>query len=71
MIPHKMYIPHIPSFVNLVFFNSQGILQSDHFHGIILGPVLCSALFYFQFLYSFELKQNVYQYILNISTNFK
>ena len=51
MMPHKTYTPHIPAFVNLVCFYSQSILQSDHFHGIIFRPVLCSALFYFQCLY--------------------
>ena len=55
MIPHKKYIPHIPVFLYLVCFYSQSILQSDHFHGIIFRPVLCSALFYFQCLYYFEL----------------
>ena len=47
MIPHKMYIPHIPSFVYSVCFYSQSILQKDLFHGIIFGSVLCSASFNF------------------------
>ena len=42
---------HIPAFVYLVCFYSQIILQSDHFHGIIIRPVLCSALYYFQCLH--------------------
>ena len=52
MIPHKAYIPHIPAFVYLVCFLSLCILPSDHFHGIIFRPVLCSALFHFQCLYT-------------------
>ena len=46
MIPHKTCILHIPAFVYLVCFNSQSILQFDHFRGIIFCPVLIS-LFYF------------------------
>ena len=67
MIPHKTYIPHIPAIVYLVCFYSQSIRQSDHFHGIIFHPVLCSALFYVQCLYKNELKQNVFQTISNNS----
>ena len=46
-VSHKTYIPHIPEFVYLVCFYSQSILPSDHFHGFIFRPVLCSAFFLF------------------------
>ena len=46
MIPHKIYILHIPAVVYLACFHSQSILQSDHFFGIIFRPVLCSELLF-------------------------
>ena len=66
-----MYIPHISASVYLFCFYSKSILQLDHFHGIIFCPVLCFALFVLQCLYSFELQQNVFKYISNISANFQ
>ena len=67
---HKTYIPHIPAFVYLACFHSQSILQSDHFHGIIFHPVLCSSILFFSVYTNFNLKE-YFQNISNISANFQ
>ena len=47
IIPHKIFIPHIPAFVYLVCFYSQSILQSFIFMALFF--VQFSALHYFIF----------------------